>query len=294
MKKSKFLKILFAICLTFAVMRLCMAFSVSASAKTKAEKFGWKLAVQSYTFHKFSVLEAFDKTQQLGVKYIEVYPGHKLGGKWGDKAFDQNLDAATQKEIMKEAKKRGIKIVSCGVFTNDNKAEWEKLFRMAKAMKMEYITCEPPLSMWNDIEQMSKQYGIKVSVHNHPKPSDYWTPQNLLNAISGRSMQLGSCSDVGHWNREGLNHLDCLRMLKGRIISLHFKDIVAPQEGLDWRNDTIWGQGVLDVKQMLQILKDQQFKGYMAIEYEFNWDNSVPDIKQCIQYYNQICSELFK
>ena len=73
--------------------------SSNSYSQTAAEKNGWRLAIQSYTFHKFTLVEAFDKTQELGVKYIEVFPGHKLGGKWGDKVFDFNLDVTTQKEI---------------------------------------------------------------------------------------------------------------------------------------------------------------------------------------------------
>lgn len=273
---------------------LALLLTLPIAGKTTAEKHGWKLAIQSFTFHKFTVLEALDKTQQLGVKYIEIYPGHKLGGRWGDKVFDQNTDAETQKALMKIAKEKGIKIVGSGVFTSNNRSDWEKMFRLAKAMKMEYITCEPPLDMWDFVEGLSKQYGIKVSVHNHPKPSDYWNPQNLLNAISTRSKNLGSCADVGHWKREGLNHLDCLRQLNGRIISLHFKDIDQKREGVDWQHDVIWGTGILDVPAMLRILKDQHFKGYFAIEYEYNWYNSVPDIEKCIDYFNKTCDQLFK
>ena len=51
---------------------------------------------------------------------------------------------------------------------------------------------------------------------------------------------------------------------------------------------TIWGTGVLNVKGMLEELKRQDFKGIFAIEYEYNWDNSVPDIKECIQYFNKV------
>ncbi|SFF67956.1 hypothetical protein DET65_0184, partial [Sunxiuqinia elliptica] len=30
-----------------------------------------------------------------------------------------------------------------------------------------------------------------------------------------------------------------------------------------------------------------------SIEYEYNWDNSVPDIKKNIAYFNQVVDELF-
>ncbi len=264
----------------------------SCSNRTKAEQAGWDLSVQSFTFHKFNLMEALDKTRELGVKYIEVYPGHKLGGKWGDKVFDFNLDEQTQKELREIAEEKGVRIVGSGVFVSDNKEDWEKMFRFAKSMDLEFITCEPPLELWDYVEELSNKYGIKVSVHNHPQPSDYWNPQNLLDAIAERSENIGSCSDVGHWNREGLNHLDCLRKLNGRIISLHIKDIKPKEKGVEWQDDTIWGQGCLGIKDMLEILKEQQFKGYLSIEYEYNWDNSVPDIKKCIEEFNRVTDEI--
>ena len=68
------------------------------------------------------------------------------------------------------------------------------MFQLARDMKMEYITCEPPLALWDQVEALSKKYGIKVSVHNHPKPSDYWQPANLLAAISGGIGTVRDCS----------------------------------------------------------------------------------------------------
>ncbi len=278
--------------LSIAVMVVFGLSLNSCSNRTKAEQAGWDLSVQSFTFHKFNLMEALDKTRELGVKYIEVYPGHKLGGKWGDKVFDFNLDEQTQKELREIAEEKGVRIVGSGVFVSDNKEDWEKMFRFAKSMDLEFITCEPPLELWDYVEELSNKYGIKVSVHNHPQPSDYWNPQNLLDAIAERSENIGSCSDVGHWNREGLNHLDCLRKLNGRIISLHIKDIKPKEKGVEWQDDTIWGQGCLGIKDMLEILKEQQFKGYLSIEYEYNWDNSVPDIKKCIEEFNRVTDEI--
>jgi sugar phosphate isomerase/epimerase len=144
---------------------------------------------------------------------------------------------------------------------------------------------------WDLVEKLSKETGVKISVHNHPKPSEYWTPDNLLGAISGRGELLGSCADVGHWRREGLDQLECLKKLDGRVISLHFKDIAPKIEGEE-QHDVIWGTGILDVKEMLKILKKQGFKGVFSIEYEYNWDNSVPDIKKSIEYFNQVSDEI--
>ncbi|MDR0429485.1 MAG: sugar phosphate isomerase/epimerase [Tannerellaceae bacterium] len=260
--------------------------------QTKAEQNGWRLGIQSYTFHLFPLTDALDKTQELGIKYIEVFPGHKLGGKWGDKVFGFDLDDQSRKEIKELARSKGIKIIGTGVFVTDNSDDWEKMFQFAKAMDMEFITCEPALEDWDLVESLSKKYSIKVSVHNHPQPSAYWRPELLLAQIENRSQRIGSCSDVGHWRREGLDQIECLKKLDGRIISLHFKDIAAKQEGVFEQHDVIWGTGILNVKGMLEELKRQNFKGVFSIEYEYNWENSVPDIKKCIEYYNQVTNEL--
>ena len=282
-------KQLFCVILSIA----CGLLVLSVQAQTKAEKNGWRLGIQSYTFHLFTLAEALDKTQQLGLKYIEVYPGHKLGGKWGDRVFDFNLDTLTQKELKELATSKGMKIVGIGVYVAENSSDWEKMFHFAKAMDLEFITCEPALDDWDLVEKLSGQYNIKISVHNHPKPSDYWDPDNLLKAISHRGQSLGSCADVGHWRRGGLDQIGCLKELDGRLISLHFKDIAAEKAGEKEQHDVIWGTGILNVKEMLKELKKQGFKGVFSIEYEYNWENSVPDIKKCVNYFNEATNEIF-
>ncbi len=277
---------------TIIIACLCCLLALPTNAQTKAEKHGWHLCMQSYTFHIFTLTEALNKTQQLGIKYIEVFPGHKLGGKWGDKVFDFNLDKQTQKELIALAASKGIKIVGTGVYVAEKAEDWNKMFAFAKSMGMKFISCEPALKDWDLVEQLAKKYNIKIAVHNHPKPSTYWNPDALLSAISTRSKLLGSCADVGHWRREGLNQIDCLKKLQGRINTLHFKDIMPKEEGVAWQHDVIWGKGILDVKGMLQELKRQNFKGYFSIEYEYNWENSVPDIKQCVAYFDKVTNEI--
>ena len=266
---------------------LATLFLLLFSTALFAKKDGWKVAIQSYSFHTFSLVEALDKCNQLGIQYIEVYPGHRLGGQWGDQVFGIQLDKKIQDEIKALAKQKNVKIVATGVFTSDDPQEWDQLFLFAKQMGLEYVTCEPPLELWDRIEALSNQYKIKVAVHNHPQPSTYWKPQALLQAIDGRSKHLGSCADVGHWKREGLDNIQCLQLLKDRVISYHFKDIIAkPQAGE--QHDCIWGEGVLNVKGMIDVMRQQKFRGYLAIEYEYNWENSVPDIRRCLENFQKL------
>ncbi|MDR0823529.1 MAG: sugar phosphate isomerase/epimerase [Prevotella sp.] len=273
-------KVLYLLIISFLAL-----WSISCGGKQKPKQDDWRLSIQSYSFHKFTLVEALDNTKELGLKYIEVFPGHKIGGKWNDKVFGFDLTQEERKELKDYAQSKGIKIISTGVYVTDDPANWEKMFTLAKDMDMEFITCEPAIKDWDLVESLAKKYNIKVSVHNHPRPSVYWHPDSLLTQISKRSDMIGACADVGHWRREGLDQIDCLNKLNGRIISLHFKDIAEKTEGEAEQHDVIWGTGILNVAKMLEVLKAQSFKGVITIEYEYNWDNSVPDIKECIKYF---------
>ena len=52
-----------------------------------------------------------------------------------------------------------------------------------------------------------------------------WDPNYVLSVVKDRDARIGSCADTGHWVRSGLKPVDCLRILKGRIISSHLKDL---------------------------------------------------------------------
>ncbi len=85
--------------------------------------------------------------------------------------------------------------------------------------------------------------------------------------------------------------MESLRKLEGRVIALHFKDL--DQASLSG-HDLPWGTGVSNAKGMLAELKRQKFKGAICVEYEFNWEDSVPDIAKSVQWFNATCAELIK
>ncbi len=282
MKIKKLLFFLLAGCLS-----ACVA---SSGTETKAEKQGWKLSMQSYTFHLFSVVESLEKTRELGLHYIEIYPGQKMGEGFGDAVFGYDLTAEQQEQLRELAASGEVKIVSSGVWT-PARDEWEKVFLFAKNMGMEFISAEPAREDWDLVENLAKQYGIKVATHNHPNENSYWKPELLLEHIGQRDPVLGSSADVGHFKRMGIDPVSALKELRGRLMALHFKDI-APEGPDGVLEDVVWGTGILNVKAMMQELKQQDFCGYFTIEYEANWENNLPQIKRSIEYFNKVADEI--
>ena len=278
--------------LSTALLFFLLTFFNLSAQTSKAEKAGWKLGVQAYTFHKFSFQEAVDKTQQLGLKYIEVYYGQPLG-KDIPGTMDFKMDRATQQKVLAYARSKGVKIIASGVIICKDDAEWKQLFEFVSGMGIKIITCEPDYKHLKYIDQLANQYKIDVAIHNHPKPSAYWNPDLFLDAVKGLSNRIGACADVGHWKRMGIDPVEAIRKCEGRLKSFHFKDVKEKVEGEAEQHDVIWGTGVCNDEGLLKELKRQNFKGLFSIEYEYNWDNSVPDIQQCIDYFNKTTDQIF-
>ena len=51
-----------------------LAAADAAKGAPNAEKLGWRLGCQAYSFNRFTFFEAIDKTASLGLHYIEGYP----------------------------------------------------------------------------------------------------------------------------------------------------------------------------------------------------------------------------
>lgn len=49
-------------------------------------------------------------------------------------------------------------------------------------------------------------------------------------------------------------------------------------------HDVPYGTGVSDIPAILQELKSQGFTGNLSIEYEYHWENSIPEVAQCIGF----------
>jgi sugar phosphate isomerase/epimerase len=168
--------------------------------------------------------EALDKLDSAGIKNIEAFWGQKLGGGLPGE-FGASMSADTKAKLKKMLQDKGIQVGAMGVISPQDKAEWIKAFDLAKEFGLSYITCEPIKTQWDMIDSLAGVYGIKIAIHDHPKPNPYWSPDSVLAAIQNHS-NIGACADIGHWARNGLNPVDCLKKLDGHIIGVHLKDIV--------------------------------------------------------------------
>ena len=247
---------------------------------------GFAVGCQAYTFNRFSIFEAIDKTASTGAKVIEFYPGQKLSLEEPTVKFSHDAPQEVWDKVKAKLAEKGLQPVAYGVVgLSKDEAASRKVFEFAKFFGIRVINTES-VDAIDTFEPLVREYDIKVGFHDHPKRPDHpeykmWDPEYVLSIVKDRDPRIGSCADIGHWVRSGLKPLDCVRILKGRIMSSHMKDLDKP---LPSGHDVLWGTGVSDVAAILDEYKVQGFEGPISVEYEYNWENSVVDAAGCIGF----------
>ncbi len=258
------------------------------SAGASGSTAGFKIGIQMWTFRMFSFADALNKADSAGVKNIEAFFGQELGsGMKGE--FGTGMSTDTRAKLKQLLQSKGMQIVAMGVISPKDSAEWKKAFDLAKEFGLSYITAEPNKKHWDMVDKMAGEYGIKVAIHDHPKPNPYSSPDSVLEAVKGHP-NIGACADVGHWARNGLNPVECLKKLEGHVYGAHLKDVVKFDDTK--AADTLVGKGVIEFPAVFAELKRQNFNGMMSIEHESNWYHNLPDVIATVRYYNDQVAKL--
>jgi sugar phosphate isomerase/epimerase len=260
---------------------------------------GFAVGCQAWSFNHLTLFDAIRLTHQAGGKIIELIPGQQLKPNSNLK-FDHNATDEQIAQVKAECQKYHVLPVNYGVVIVQGSAQWRKVFEFARKMDLYGVTSEPNGSDMDDIEKLVKEFDIHFCIHDHPKnprEPDYkfWDPHYVLSLVKDRDPRMGSCADTGHWLTSGVDPVEALRILKGRVMSCHLKDRNKKGRG---SRDVAWGKGVGEVKEILDELKSQNFQGNIDIEYENDMEvdpathatKSFPAIKQSIawiEHYGQ-------
>jgi sugar phosphate isomerase/epimerase len=261
-----------------------------AKGAPNAERLGWHLGCSSYCFQLFSLFEAIEKTASVGLKYIDIYTGQRLGGKYGNVTVAPGMAKEHETALRKKLADHGLTVPNYATMDHPkDEPGWRDLFGWLKHMDIGTFITEPPEDAVEMIDKLCNEYKINLAIHNHPKPSHYWDPETVLRVAKNRSPRIGACADTGHWKRSGFDPVECLKKLDGRVICFHFKDVVKEGGGY---HDVPWGTGECNVRGLLEEAHRQKLKAVFAFEYEYHWENSLPEIAKSVKYFDKVAAEL--
>src|SRR5439155_21851883 len=205
----------FALELGAALAAILTATTVSAEKiPVEFKTSGFALGCQAYTFNRFSVFEAIEKTAQAGGKVIEFYPGQKLSPGQPDVKWDHNASDEVIEKVKAQLARHHIKAANYGVVgIPRDEAEARKIFEFAKRLGLYGVTTESVEAI-DTIEKLVKEYDICVGFHDHPKSATdpnyrMWDPNYILSLVRDRDRRIGSWADTGHWVRSGPKRVAC-------------------------------------------------------------------------------------
>ncbi len=246
----------------------------SVTYPSPARDFG----VQSYCFREFKDNPTVARlVRETGLDKIEVCAVHA----------DFNSPAAW-KEIVRQYNDGGVSIISIGVQTFNGDDREEAWFECAATAGARHLSCHFQVDTYlhaiPKVRRWARAHDIRVGIHTHGGYMFGGSPDVMRHLIGLGSPEIGLCLDTAWALQIGPargNPVDWARDFRGHVTGIHYKDFTFESNG-QWQ-DTVVGEGNLDLSSLIRELEDGGFDGMAVLEYEADPANPVPALKRCVE-----------
>ncbi len=274
---------------------------------------GVRIGAQSYSFRSVSLDEAIKAMVEIGVGECELWSGHvepRIGppggggqrpaGAAGGAGSGMNAETRRQrqeeirkwrltvpldyfKEIRKKFDAAGIELQAYNYSFNDSFSDEEidRGFLMAQALGVNLITASSTLSAAKRVAPFAEKHEITVAMHGHSNltdPNQFAKPESFAAALA-MSKRFAVNLDIGHFFAAGFDPVRYIEENHAHITNLHLKD-----RKKDNGPNTPWGEGDTPIKEVLQLLKRKKYDIPANIEYEYQGEDMVAEVRKCLQY----------
>jgi sugar phosphate isomerase/epimerase len=229
-----------------------------------------RLAIQSWCLRAWRKPdEVIARLAQLGIRHVELCGYHA-------DPMDQG-SAATLKQYLDA----GLQITAFGVHTfTDSREQARRTVAFAKAAGALAISADFAPGGAFVAEQMAREFGIRVGVHNHGRRHKYGM-DSALDVLFAEVPFIGLYLDTAWALDSGEDPVALVKKHRSRLVGLHLKDFVFDRAGKPV--DVIVGSGNLDLDAVAQYLVETAWQGSVTIEYEGDVADPVPALHRCIE-----------
>lgn len=257
----------------------CCALLAASLLVASASAADLKLGVQTWTLRNLSFDQVIEFCSKHQIKYVQLIPDH-VGVNQGKEVWQKKKEAL---------EKAGLTPYTFGVAsTSVEKEKNRQLFECAKFFGMKLIIVEPgDFKIFDSLEELAKEYDIKVAIHNHGITSMYGNPAVVRNVIKYRDPRIGVCMDAGWIASARFDPAKVFKEYNGRVFDIHLKDkkVNNTAKG-DIATDTALGEGDANLAALLKTLKESNFEGVIAIETDSNLKDPTEHVTKAIQFFN--------
>jgi sugar phosphate isomerase/epimerase len=169
--------------------------------------------------------------------------------------------------------------------------EIDYAFRMAQALGARSISSSSTVTIAKRVAAFADRYKMTWAGHGHDDvcdPEQFAKPETFEKIMSF-SPYIGVNLDIGHFTAGGNDAVAFIRRYHDRITNLHLKDrLKNPQGGGRVANNVRWGDGETPIREVLQLLRREQYPFPANIEYEYPGTDAVIEVAKCLQFAKDI------
>lgn len=236
-----------------------------------------RIGVSTFSYHSLSMDAMIEQLNALKITEIEMSRGEfMLLSHPHDDLF------RTAKEMLDRA---GIRSVSyyAAIFKTDE--DIDNAVRFAKILGAGNITGDGQMDILKKIDRRLTREGLTFGIHNHffPYKFEFESPEDVLSALNQLSKTVGATADTGQFASCGYDPADAIRKLAPRLRIVHLKDVKAKGGEVD----VLLGNGVAKIREVMRELRQMNFGGLVAVEYEKEGD-VIQDMAQQIGFARKL------
>jgi sugar phosphate isomerase/epimerase len=122
------------------------------------------------------------------------------------------------------------------------------------------------------LSEHAEQAGVRIGVETHDEFASARTVAGALQLAPSHAV--GAIWDMWHTTRAGESSAEALQQLDGRVINVHLKDARRTADG--WQL-VLLGEGDVQVKDGLRLLKQSGYDDFISVEWEKKWHPEIAD-----------------
>ena len=218
-----------------------------------------QLGIETWTCREMTFEETVLFAKKHGITQLQLYRKHI------------DASAPVEENLRKKAflEEHGVTAYTFGVCpTSMDKEENRKLFELAKLFGVKLLVVEPGnLAEWDNLEELVREYDIKLAIHNHGTGTVYGNPSTVKHILAARDHRIGVCVDIGWVTSAGFDAESVFRNYGDRVYDMHLKDKRLDQQNDSGRHvDTHIGLGNTNYAGLVAAIKESGWSGVMALE----------------------------
>lgn len=211
------------------------------------------VALQGYSLKEFNLPHLLGVAGDLGLDHLVLF----------DDQLSVFLSERGRAQVRADLDAAGVNVPTMYTgHVSPDEAATRAIFEFGQQMGLQFFSCTPDEETLRLLDRLVPEYEVGIALHNPgPGPDESFVSLEAVAATLERYPHIGACIDIGNFARAGVDPVQALQRLAGRIHELHVKDVAA--DG----SYTVLGEGVIDLDAVFVQLRDMTFEGLLTLEY---------------------------